>query len=61
MLTYPYAHTYVHSKCVRLCDLRVRGKWRGMNLVKKTAERLGWRLSTNLSYRGGETGRGGDK
>ncbi|MED6255419.1 hypothetical protein ATANTOWER_009443, partial [Ataeniobius toweri] len=33
---------------------RVR-KWRRMNLVKKTAIWLHWRLSTELSYRGGET------
>lgn len=41
--------------CDRLYDLRVRGKWRGMNLVKKTPVRFHWRLSTSLSYGGGET------
>ena len=42
--------------CDRLYDLKVKGggEWRGMNLVKKTPVRFHWRLSTSLSYRGGE-------
>lgn len=49
-----HAYTSVHSQCFRLHDLRVRRKWRGMNLVKKTPIRLHWRLSIKLSYRGGD-------
>lgn len=62
--TAPLTHTPTSwSHIFPMCQsymTRLWGKWRGMNLVKKTAILLHWRLSTKLSYRGGET-RGADK